>query len=255
MTSEAPSKTTNTRSILRSQGSKRVRIANQTDSTAEDNTTDRNFAPTMAPSAVFKSVALGNLSTHLPQLNEFLKKLVEDYGSAFAAVFFKKIKSNEIMAVDNYRPASAKFDFKPQLMDAILESRESASLLSSCAEYVESCQRKLGDYAIQAFEMNKRQLILRLDKLLAKMLHALAKGLIAKRGITDYPPHVAVMDLFCLHPAELAAPNKTTLYLLLKNYREEHKLAQLPSPTLPDHDIGHVWRSMNNMAAREAAQA
>ena len=91
MTSEAPSKTTNSRGTLRSQRSKRVRIVNQTDSTAEDNTTDRNFAPTMTPSVVIKSAPLGNLSTHLPQLNDFLKKLMEDYRSAFAAVFFKKI--------------------------------------------------------------------------------------------------------------------------------------------------------------------
>ena len=126
----------------------------------------------MSPSAVFKSFALGNLPTHLPQLNEFLKKLVEDYGSAFAAVFFKKIKSNEIMTVDNYCPASAKFDFKPQLVDAILESQESTTLLSSCAEYVETCQRKLGNFAIQAFQMNKKQLIIRLDKLLSALLHA-----------------------------------------------------------------------------------
>ena len=95
--------------------------------------------------------------------------------------------------------------------------------------------------------MNKTQLIICLYKLLAALMYALAKGLIAKRGITDYPPHVTVMDLFCLHPAELAAPNNTTLFLLIKSYRVEHKLAQLPSPTLPNHDIGHVWRSVNNL--------
>lgn len=37
-------------------------------------------------------------------------------------------------------------------------------------------------------------------------------------------------------------------YLLLKNYREEHKFAVLPSPTLLDQDIGYVWRSVNTLA-------
>ena len=127
---------------------------------------------------MFKSVALGNLSTDLPQLDEFPKKDVEDYGFIFTAVFFKKLKSNEIMAVESYFPASTMFQFKPQLMDAILETEESTTLLSSFAKYVKTCHRRLGNFAIQAFKMNKRQLIICLDRVLSTLLYKLAKGLI-----------------------------------------------------------------------------
>ena len=93
------------------------------------------------------------------------------------------------MAVESYHPASAKFQFKPQLTDAILETEESITLLSSCEECVETCQRKLGNFAIQAFEMNKRQLSVRLDKVLATMLYVQAcKGFDCKTLSHQLPP-------------------------------------------------------------------
>ena len=87
MTSEAPLTTNSNRGILRSSGQKRVRIATSISSTAEDTTTEFNFTPETAPSIDFKTAALKSLSTHLPQLHEFLKTYVESFGSTFANVF------------------------------------------------------------------------------------------------------------------------------------------------------------------------
>ena len=164
MASEATSKMNHTRSILRSPGSKRVRMENFDDSCAEDITTTLNFTPKTASSIAFKTVASKNLSTHLPQLHDYLKDKVESFGSIYANVFVKNRKSNDIMAVDNYVPASVKFKFKPMLLDSIVETKECTALLSEVAEYVENCHQELGKYALQAFETNRREMVARLDK-------------------------------------------------------------------------------------------
>ena len=95
MTEEAPSKVINTQCILRANG-KRVRIVNPLSGATEDTTTTIAIDPKAAPSVAFKIVTLKNLATHHPELETFLKPLVERFGSSLTRVFFKQLKSNEI---------------------------------------------------------------------------------------------------------------------------------------------------------------
>ena len=255
MTSNTPSGTNQTRSILRPPGQKRVRIATADSSSAGDTTTELNFSPTTAPSVAFKTVASKSLQTHLPQLNEFLKPHVESFGTTYANSFFKQLKFDEIMASGTFVPSSAKFKFEPKLLDSIKESDEAATLLSACADYVNEAHQVLGNFARTAFTLNHKEIKARLVKKLGTLLHALATGLIAKHDAKDYNHDVAVLDFLSLQPDEVTAPIKTTPYLFLKSYRELRKLAQLPEPTLPAQDIGHILRAVNNQASRDAIPA
>ena len=252
MTSKAPSETNNTRSIVRAPGQKRVRIAAPDSSNAEDTTTELNFSPTTAPSITFKTMASKSLQTHLPQLNEFLKPIVESFGSTYANAFFKQLKSDELMVGEVFVPSSAKFKFEPKLLDSIMESEEAATLLASCADYVHEVHQALRKFARTAFDLNNKEIKGRLVKKLGSLLHGLATGLIAKYNAKGYDPDVAVMDFLSLHPDEITSSVKTTPYLFLKHYRELRKLPQLPEPTMPAQDTGHIWRAVNAEASRDA---
>ena len=71
----------------------------------------------------FKIVALENLSSHHPELETYLKPLIERYGSPHVRVFFKQLMSNKINAnLENHVPASAKFKFDPLIMEPILRT-------------------------------------------------------------------------------------------------------------------------------------
>ena len=89
------------------------------------------------------TVASKNLQTHLPQLAKFLKSHVESFGTTHVNAFFEQLKSDEIMASGTFIPSSAKFKFKPKVLDSIKESEEADILLTSCAE----AHRVFGNFA------------------------------------------------------------------------------------------------------------
>ena len=57
---------------------------------------DTAIDPKVAPPMAFKTVALKNLLTHHPELETFLKPLVECFGSSLARVFSEQLKSIKI---------------------------------------------------------------------------------------------------------------------------------------------------------------
>ena len=95
MAEEALSKVNNTQGILRANG-KRVRIVDLLSRVTEDTTTTTAIDPKVAPPMAFKTVALKNLLTHHPELETFLKPLVECFGSSLARVFSEQLKSIKI---------------------------------------------------------------------------------------------------------------------------------------------------------------
>ena len=102
MTEEAPSKVNNTQGILRA-NENRVCIVNPLSRATEDTNTTITIDPKVAPSVAFKIAALKNLSTHHPELETFLKPLVERFGSSLARVFFKQRKSNDMKSTQTSR--------------------------------------------------------------------------------------------------------------------------------------------------------
>ena len=74
------------------------------------------------------------------------------------------------------------------LLDSILETEHYTALLSEVAEYAENCHQELGKFATKAFEINQKELVVRQDKKLGILLHALATGLIAKHGAARVRP-------------------------------------------------------------------
>ena len=124
MTGEVMSKVNNTQDFLRSNG-EQVSIMDPDFCVTEGGhqTTTVVIDLKVVPSVAFKIVALNILSTHHPKLETFLKALIERYGSSFARVFFKQLRSNEISAdIKNHVPASAKYKFKPMLLESIKNS-------------------------------------------------------------------------------------------------------------------------------------
>ena len=240
MTGEEPTKVNNTQSILRANG-KRVRIVDPVSHSTEDTTTTTAIDPKVAPSVAFKIVALKNLLSHHPEFETYMKPLLERFGSSYARVFFKQLKSNEINAnLENHVPASAKFKFEPMLLDSIKNSEDATALLSEAAEYVENCHRDLSKFAARAFELNRRELVASLTRQHGGLLHAFAVALIAKHGATDYDADVAVLDYLCLYVNDVTAATNTTAAMFLKHYRAERKLASLPSPTMPTDNCSSI---------------
>ena len=198
--------------------------------------------PKVAPSVAFKIVALENLSSHHPELETYLKPLIERYGSSYARVFFKKLKSNEINAnLENHVTASAKFKFDPMILESIKSSEDATTLTSETAEYVENCHRDLGKFAACAFELNRRELVASLTRQHGGLLYAFAMALIAKHGATGYDADVAILNYMCFNVNDGTAVTNTTAAMFLKHYRADRKLASLPSLTMPTDNLRCSW--------------
>ena len=83
------------------------------------------------------------------------------------------------------------------------------------------------------FEINSQELAIRNDQALYILLHTLASGIMVKLDMKGYGVDVAVIDLVGLKPYKISSSISTTIYILLKTYKDKRKLTELPPLSSP----------------------
>jgi hypothetical protein len=161
-------------------GTKRVRIISPSSSTVEKHTISAR-TPNIIPLAAMKNSSTAFLSTHLPTLlQDFIKPVSETFASSYATCFYKKLKSDDLRSNTSHVPSSAKFYFKPMLLDGIKKSENTITLTGEVATYVENAYHDLARFDVRAFEINCQEFATRNVRALCRLLHALAFGLMEK---------------------------------------------------------------------------
>jgi hypothetical protein len=125
------------------------------------------------------------------------------------------------------------------LLDGIKKSEDTITLSEKVVAYVENSQHDFARFVVCAFEINRQEFTTRNIQALGRILHTLVSGMMTNLDVKGYDADVAVIDLVALKPDKIILSISTTIYILLKTYKDKRKLTELPAPTMPNNKRRH----------------